>query len=271
MTPDRPSPVDVARKKTDTVVLIITLLVALALLGIVAISDYTILFIVAGSVLASLFYVSIFQTSLLAGSMRVQNGKHAYLLEIANEITTALDVPPVDIYITQEPYLNAFAIGYTRPFSIVLHSAVVENLSSEEIKAILLHEIGHVVYHHTVITSYIGSLANVPGVGPLSNWFFGFWSRRAELACDRLAAAYLGDAEPVMNALVNIHVGPKTGQYMGVEGVVYQDIKGKGVMRAIAQSLRSHPFLVTRISEVAVFSNRNSIKLPQALLDYLKH
>lgn len=262
--------VRIARKKSDVTVLIITVLIALGFVGFMSIGSPDVLIFVIVSLLASLFYVSLFQVRLLASSMRVQNGKHAFLLDIANEITTNLKVPPVDIYITQDPYLNAFAIGYTRPFSIVLNSAVVERLSEKEIKAILLHEIGHVIYHHTIITSYIAPLSSLPVVGAIITWVFGFWSRRAELTCDRLATAYTRDSHSVMSALIDIHVGAGIGEYMGEEGVIYQDIKGRGLMRKISQSLQTHPFLVTRVSEIINFSNKNGIALPDSVVNYLK-
>lgn len=263
------SPVYVARKKTDVIVLVITVLVAVIFLSIVSFGDFSVFVIVLLSLFLSLIYIRLFQVNLLANSMRVQNGKHAYLANIVNEITQALDVPPVDVYITQNPFLNAFAVGFTRPFSIVLHSEVVERLSDEEIKAILLHEVGHIKYHHTIITSYITPLSVVPIFGQLVTWIFGFWTRRAEMACDRLSAAYMGDSDPIMNALIKIHVGADIGGYMEEEGVIYQDIKGRGLTRSVAQTLQSHPFLVTRISEIIHFSTQNNIAIPENVTRYL--
>jgi len=156
------------------------------------------------------------------------------------------------------------------PYSIVLNSSVVDELIEEEIKAILLHEVGHIIYRHTLITSYLGPLASVvPVLGPMISWIFGFWNRRAEKTCDRLAVSYLKNPQVVMSALMKVHVGSNIAQYMQEEGVIYQDIKGRGLMRRIAQTLPSHPFLVTRISEIIHFSIKIQVPLPKNVLSYL--
>jgi Zn-dependent protease with chaperone function len=264
------NPVSQARKKTDVLVLIITFLLSLVCLAIISLSNSSVIFIVLISLFLILVYIRLYQISLLGNSLRVQNGKHLYLKNTIEEIYTVLNLPPIDVYITQNPSLNAFAMGYMRPFSIVLNSSVIEELSHAESKAILIHEVGHIVYKHTVITSYIGPLSSVPVVGGIVTWIFGFWTRRAELACDRLAVSYTQDPVSVMSALIKIHTGSAIGDLMGPEGVIYQDIKGRSVFRKLSQTLNSHPFLVTRIHEIINFSVKNNIALPANIIDYLK-
>lgn len=261
-------PKQLARKRGDLTVLIITIVIVV--LGVFVYGGQDLIFLVVVSILFFLVMIRLQQISILANAMRVQNGRHAELAKMANEFTTALNAPPVDIYITQDPVLNAYALGYTRPFTIVLNSSVVEELSTEEVKAILLHEIGHIIYHHTILTSYIGPLAvTVPIIGPILNWVFGFWYRRAELACDRLAVAYLRDPHNVCMALIKIHVGSKFGKYMEEEGVLYQDQMGRNIFRKMSQTLSTHPFLVTRVNEVLNFCSQNNIQIPQHVIDYV--
>jgi Zn-dependent protease with chaperone function len=256
-----------AHKAGDLVVLIFTLIISSLI--VLVLGGLQVLFILLFITVLVLFYIRLQQINILSNSLRVQNGRHAELAKMANEYASMLNLPPIDIYITQNPVLNAYALGYGRPFTIVINSSVIEELTTEEIRAILLHEIGHIVYHHTILTSYIGPLATtVPIAGPVLNWIFGFWYRRAELTCDRFAVTVLKDPHAVCMALIKVHVGSKFAKYMQEEGVLYQSRLGRGVTRAISQSLSTHPFLVTRIDEILGYCSRNQITIPQHVIDY---
>lgn len=253
-----------AKKSSDNVVLAVTFVLVFLASLLLAEEKLEILiafFIVTG---VSLFYIRLYQISFLGNAFRVQNGRHAHLLDSVRRIAQQLDMPPVDVYIAQDPYLNAFAVGYTRPFTIVLHSAIVEELTKEELEAILYHEMAHIKLKHTLITAYlypIGLL--IPLFGPVVTWIFGFWSRRAELACDRVAVTLTGNPHIVVSALMKVHVGSRFAQYMSEEGVMYQDKIGSGLMRLISQSTASHPFLVTRVHEIMSYSYQINLLQPQ--------
>lgn len=247
--------IKLAVKSSDNVVLAVTFVIitlAAVLLAEEKLGILIVFLIISG---ISLFYIRLYQISFLGNAFRVQNGRQAHLLESIRRIAHQLDMPSVDVYIAQDPYLNAFAVGYARPFTVVLHSAIVEELTREELEAILYHEMAHIKLKHTIITAYlypVGLL--VPLFGPVVTWVFGFWTRRAELACDRVAVTFIGNPHVVVSALMKVHVGAKFAQYMNEEGVIYQDKVGSGVMRLISQSIVSHPFLVTRVREIMSYS-----------------
>ncbi len=247
-----------AKKSGDTLVLTITLLISGFLLFLLFEGTALEIFITAiAALLVSLIYVRLMQVRFLGNALRIQNGRHAYLLNIVQEISTNLRMPVVDVYITQDPYLNAFAVGYTHPYTIVLHSAMVEELSAQELRAVLIHEMAHIKYKHTVILAYIQPLSVlVPVLGPAIGWLFGFWGRRAELACDRLALAYTHDPHTVIMALIKIHVGSKFAAYMTEEGVLYQEKMTKSTSKLLSQSLETHPFLITRVHEIRWFAEK---------------
>ncbi len=251
---------ELAKKSSDTVVLIITVVILVLVAVILAEEKLSALLAIMIVVGVSLFYVKLYQISFLGNAFRVQNGRHAHLVDSVRTIAHQLDMPPVDVYIAQDPYLNAFAVGYTRPYTIVLHSAIVEELSKAELDVILFHEMAHIKLKHTAIVSYVYPIGIlIPVLGPMVRWIFGFWSRRAELACDRVASTFTRDPHTVVSALMKIHVGSKFAQYMSEEGVLYQDKIGSGAMRLISQSMYSHPFLVTRVREVMSHSYKTGI------------
>lgn len=255
-----------ARKTGDVIVLIVTILISGVLMFLLFEGTAIQIFITAVlAIIISLVYVRLSQVAFLGNAFRVQNGRHAYLLQIVQEISTNLQMPTVDVYITQDPYLNAFAVGYARPFTIVLHSATVEELTSEELRAVLIHEMGHIKYRHTIISAYIQPLSVlVPVLGSAVGWLFGFWGRRAEMACDRLALAYTRDPHTVINALVKIHVGSKFAVYISEEGISYQEQLGGTVAKRMSESLQTHPFLTTRLHEMHWFSQKLGLTPPTA-------
>ncbi|OGL31333.1 hypothetical protein A3F37_03135 [Candidatus Saccharibacteria bacterium RIFCSPHIGHO2_12_FULL_41_12] len=210
----------------------------------------------------SLFAVRLYQINYLGNALRVQNGRHSFLRDIANKISRDLDMPQVDVFISQNPFLNAFAIGYIKPYTIVLHSAIVEELTQQEVTSIIAHEMGHIKLKHTWVSAYVNPLAVlVPFLGPVIGWIFGFWGRRAELAADRVAVAYTRNPHTVVSALTKVYVGSKFAEYMGEEGIAFQQKMSHGLMKLMAQSTASHPFLTTRGYEAIRFAQKLGIKV----------
>ena len=56
---------------------------------------------------------------------------------------TTLGVDMPELYIQQNPIVNAFTGGVEKPI-IVLHSSLLERLSDEEVLAVIAHEVGHI-------------------------------------------------------------------------------------------------------------------------------
>lgn len=250
----RNDPIALARKYGDGLVLAVTII--FILVG-VLFAGWTGLLLAVPVILLGLIIVKIYQASYLGNALRLQNSRATRLNHLAADLAADLHLPYVDIYITQDPYLNAFAIGFIQPYTIVLHSAIVERLTADELRAVLVHEMGHIKYHHTVISSYLTPLISLlPGAGFVLQWVFGFWSRRAELACDRLALAYTGDFETVTRALIKVHVGVQPGELVDVEQLVAQARHSRTLISGLAESFQSHPFLVHRVAELIDFSQR---------------
>ena len=61
-------------------------------------------------------------------------------------------------------------------------------------------------YGHTMASLYLTPFLVVPVLNVVGQWFAGFWQRRAELTCDRLALMYMADSELVKGSLIKVHV-----------------------------------------------------------------
>src|SRR6185295_1231529 len=62
---------------------------------------------------------------------------------------TTLGVEMPDMYVQQNPQVNAFTGGVEKPI-IVLHSALIERLNDEETLAVIAHEVGHIHAEHVL-------------------------------------------------------------------------------------------------------------------------
>ena len=100
-------------------------------------------------------------------------------------VCTTLGVDMPDLFIQQNPIVNAFTGGVDKPV-IVLHSGLLERLDDEETLAVIAHEVGHIHAEHVLYLTaaqLILALATIP-LGSLADCrnyqgnFDGFDARR---------------------------------------------------------------------------------------------
>jgi Zn-dependent protease with chaperone function len=118
------------------------------------------------------------------------------------EVAATFDWPEVPaLYVSQTPIFNAGAYGVDHPF-IVLHSAALELLNEDELRALIAHEMGHVVSGHALYRTIaeillnlsLGALPFLAGVALLPiRLAILEWSRKSELSADR--AGLLGSQD----------------------------------------------------------------------------
>lgn len=121
-------------------------------------------------------------------------------IHIENCATFGWDPVP-ELYVTQTPVFNAGAYGVDSPF-IVLHSSALELLGEAELRALLAHELGHVISGHALYRTIaeimtLVSLGALPMLASLVllpiRLAFLEWSRKSELSADR--ASLLGSQD----------------------------------------------------------------------------
>ena len=187
---------------------------------------------------------------MLGNALQIEYSDYAWLRDWVNEVSADLEMPRVEIFVTQDPVINAYAFGFVRPYTIVLHSGSIRYLTKEELKVVVLHEMGHIKYGHTNASLYLTPFMGVPVLGGMFGWLAGFWQRRAELTADRLALMYMGNSELVKEALIKVHVGPDVAKSMNDVARQWQQYVAERPMNRFAQTFSGHPFLVRRISHI---------------------
>lgn len=187
---------------------------------------------------------------------------YAHLVECCG----VLDVEVPEMYLQNAGEINAFAMGDTRRF-VVVTSELVEALHEEELRAVIAHEVGHLICRHTFYQTMarvlfqtgaqvFGPLAIVAAPVALA---LAYWSRRAEFSADRAAAVVLGGSEPVVHTMVRLSGGSKrvTAQVNVEEYLRQADAFDKlaentwdKVLQLYAVKESTHPFTCVRAREI---------------------
>lgn len=204
----------------------------------------------AVTLVLGMIMLKIQRQTMLGNSLQVEYSDYAWLRDWANIVAADLELPRVEIFITQDPYINAYAFGFVRPYTIVLHSGSIRYLTHDELKTILVHEMAHVKYRHTIISLYLLPFLNLPVLGSVFQWMGGFWQRRAELTADRLALMYMADSGLLKSALIKVHVGPDAAAGMNDVAQQWLQNNAERPMNRFAQTFSNHPFLVRRLSQI---------------------
>src|SRR5215213_7627104 len=135
---------------------------------------------------------------------------------------TTLGVDMPELYVQQNPIVNAFTGGVEKPI-IVLHSALIERLNDEETLAVIAHEVGHIHAEHVLYLTaarLLEAIANlsvarlIPGSeiikfivsAGISSALLA-WARRAELSCDRAALLTVQDPHVVGRTMMKLAGG----------------------------------------------------------------
>lgn len=96
--------------------------------------------IVGGLVLFSLillyamFMVRMMRQTMLGNSLQIEYSDYAWLRDWANQVQADLKLPRVEMFVTQNPVMNAYAFGFIKPYCIVLHSGSIRYLTHDELK-----------------------------------------------------------------------------------------------------------------------------------------
>lgn len=212
--------------------------------------------------LIGMFFIRMERQKMLGNAMQVEYSDYAWLRDWANVTAADLGLPRVEIFVTQNPVINAYAFGFMNPYCIVLHSGSIRYLTPDELKAVVIHEMGHIKYKHTIAMLYLQPFLALPFVSSVSGWLAGFWQRRTEYTADRLALTYTEDPELVKNALVKVHVGPDVAEGMNETARQWQRYTANRPMNRFAQTLSDHPYLVRRLDHIDEMTTK--LLTPQA-------
>lgn len=149
--------------------------------------------------------------NLLSTSVRLTPGMAPEIARMADECIEKLGVElPLELYVYSSPQFNAacFKPEDDRLY-VMFSSSLLEGFSSQELKFVMGHELGHHVYdHHAVPVGYLLRGKQRPDPELALELFA--WSRYAEISADRAGAHCAQDMDAVARSLFKLSSGLTT-------------------------------------------------------------
>ncbi|HEY1621607.1 MAG TPA: M48 family metallopeptidase [Streptosporangiaceae bacterium] len=215
--------------------------------------------------LAGLFNDRSLRLMFLASSVRASEQQFPQLYQSLLDGCYILDLPTVpELFISQDPMVNAMALGADKPF-IVITTGMVDLMDAEEIRFVIGHELGHVLSGHAVYRTMLYHLLNLvtriawlPIVLPARGviWALEEWYRKSELSCDRAGLLAGQDIDAARRALMKTAGGSRLVEFnsdafhqQAREYDAVPDVRD-GLLKLLQLQGTTHPFAVIRFAEL---------------------
>jgi Zn-dependent protease with chaperone function len=209
-------------------------------------------------------YERAFRQAYLGNSVRVSERQLPELWASYRGVHRILDMPDdYDLYVSSSLNWNAMTIGSQKPM-LVMGSTLLLQLGPGEQRAIMAHELGHILSDHVLYRTALAVLLSAGGGLPLG---LGLpvravravlleWSRATELSCDRAATLAVRDPRIVCRALMVI-AGGISADRLDLDAFMAQAMEYENwedghdrVRRFFNEINLTHSNAVRRVSEV---------------------
>ena len=191
--------------------------------------------------------------------------QYAQVNAIYEDVLKTFDAPKrYDLFVSQNPVINAGAVGLDDPF-MVLNSATVNHLEEAQLRSVIGHELAHIMSGHVLYKTMLRlmlragivffrmpltGLAMLPVLAALLEW-----DRKSELSADRAGLLACQDPDVVRGALLRIAGGVGDGANVDAFREQARRFEESGsaldsVLKVLAMLRRRHPFPVQRIGEI---------------------
>lgn len=208
----------------------------------------------------------------MAMSVRCGPKQYGTVYRILEECSDILDMPTPELYLTNNPFPNAFAGGIDRPY-ITLRSSIIDTLDDRQLYHLIGHELGHIKAGHILYKSV--AMVLMPILEMLGRRTFGLgdvaqialasaffeWSRQAEVTADRAGLLCSQDFSTSASANMMLTGGPNRLAHEANEAQfleqsrTYQDMNfmdsiGKMMVFLYYGMGSTHPMPVHRVQQL---------------------
>jgi Zn-dependent protease with chaperone function len=216
--------------------------------------------------LSGLFNERAFRLQFLASGVRVSERQFPQINDMVRDGAYVLDLPEIpEVFVTQNPLVNAMALGSDKPF-IVINTGLVDLLDAEELRTVVGHELGHVLSGHSVYRTMLFHLINLAAriawmpLGYIGLrgiiWALEEWYRKSELSCDRAGLLAAQDPDAARRVLMKLAGGARLSE-LNSDAFMEQahdydavpDVRD-GLLKILQLQGNTHPFAVVRFAEL---------------------
>lgn len=152
----------------------------------------------------------------LADNTRLNENQAASLYRLVEEVAADARMPTPRVFLDTQAEVNAWALGQNSPM-ITLTSALVDQFSEAEVRAVVAHELGHIKCQHTFyrlvsegFDPVAAAASALPGGSLIAlaiRWHLMDWFRKSELSSDRFSLLVTGNLQAVQSVILRLAGG----------------------------------------------------------------
>lgn len=199
------------------------------------------------------------KNQLLGTSVRVGPRQFPRVHGLVESSAKSLGIATPTVYITNNPVLNAGTYGTNDDSFILIHSALVDHMTDEELTSVIGHECGHIHNSHVVYLTTLYFLTHAAGI--FVRWIVSpalvalkAWSRRAEITCDRASLLCVEKPEVSTRALTKLALGSrKLYDDLNLEAFLEQAEEIRTGPGRYNELFATHPWLPKRVLAMRIF------------------
>ncbi len=200
------------------------------------------------------------KNDLLGRAVKVGPRQFPRVDELAKRCSETLGIAPPTLYIVNSPQINAMTYGTNDDSFVLVHSALVDHFSDEELMSVIGHECGHIHNSHVVYLTAMYYLERMASV--FLQWFAAparvalmAWSRRAEVTCDRAGMLCCKDLDVATRTIAKLALGSKKlYDELNMEAFLEQYDEGQEGVGRYTELFASHPHLPKRVHAMRAFA-----------------
>jgi Zn-dependent protease with chaperone function len=208
----------------------------------------------------------VWRGQLLGSAVRVSDRQFPRIHGLTTECAQQLGINTPQVYIVNNPTLNAGTFGTEEESFILVHSALVDHYSDEELRTVIGHECGHIHNAHVVYLTTLHYLKTIvaaflpwivyPATIPLNEL-----ARRAEITCDRAGMLCAKNEHVAARALTKLVLGSrKLYDEFNLDAFLEQYEEAKDSIGRYMEAFATHPFLPKRVLAMRVFAQSELYK-----------
>ena len=173
------------------------------------------------------------QHQLLGQAVKVSDRQFPRIHAITKSACDTLQIAAPQVFVVNNPTFNAGTLGTNDDSFIMVHSALVDQYSDEELLTVIGHECGHIHNSHVAYLTALHYLTYMAGM--FLPWILQpalvalrTWSRRAEITCDRAGMLVAKDQSAAERAITKLAVGSrKLYEEFNLDAFLEQHEEGK--------------------------------------------
>jgi Zn-dependent protease with chaperone function/uncharacterized tellurite resistance protein B-like protein len=191
------------------------------------------------------------------------------IFRLFDDLCRALEIDAhAEVFCLPSQDINAFAILDVRKattYSLVgVTAAALERLDDAELKSILGHELGHILFGNNRLSALLSadsgnpSLTVLPAMGES---LFLRWRKKAEISADRVSLLASRDFRSTATSLLKATFGlSEKNLNLDIQALLGQVDEIRGRPELMEETFASHPLLPIRLKAVELFSRSAKAK-----------